>query len=148
MRLIKLSKKIFDTEDKVDYYFNDSGSELRSRDDKHGVFTFPKGWIAEGGITPNETVLFSYKGNVVCATKSLSARLPWCGFECSLYPYCLQIDLSSMKMVKFPISDLEDVLTKVSDMSKSLTAQGWPILPNTEEALRAVNQLISSSIVE
>jgi hypothetical protein len=148
MRLIKLSKKIFETEDKVAYYFNDSGSELRSRNDKHGVFTFPKGWIAEGGISPNETVLFSYKGNVVCVAKTLSERLPWSGFECSLYPYCLQIELSSMKMGKFPISDLERALTEATGMCKSLTAQGWPILPDSVEAEATVKQLIAESDVD
>lgn len=142
MRLIKLSKKIFKSEAKVDHYFNGPDSELRSRNDEYGVFTFPKGWIAEDGINPNETVLFSYKGNVVCVAKTLSERLPWDGAECVDYPYCLHIDLSSMEMVSFPIRDLELALTETTGICKSLTAQGWPILPDTLNAEAAVNQLV------
>jgi len=78
-------------------------------------------------------------------TKTLSERLTWNGQESAEYPYCLQIELSNLKMVSFPIRDLELALSRVTGMSKSLHAQGWPILPDSREVEAAVNRLVSAS---
>lgn len=145
MRLIKLSVKEFKDLKSVHSYFQDVGSEFRNRG-KHGFFCFPKGWIAEDGLEPDETILFSYKGQVVYVAKTLSGRMPWFGPESADYPNYFQVDLASLMHVSFTVQALETMLTEQAGLSKSITAsQGWPRLPDDKDT-ETVVKILSSDV--
>jgi len=75
VRLIKLSIGEFPTGEDVNRYFRSPESELRSRTPR-GTFVFPKGWIAKDGLNPGDTVLFSYRADVIYVGRARSGRQP------------------------------------------------------------------------
>ena len=141
MRLIKLSTEEFKADEDVHNYFNNRNSEFHSRG-MNGVFIFPNGWIAKNSIEPNDTILFSYRGNILYVAKTCSELLPWNGKESEAYPNYLEIDLESLKQVSFSVADLETELRNKTGFTNSIAkSQGWPILPDDSKTVAVVNML-------
>ena len=81
-----MSKELTPSHAEVVSYFEDPESEFRTRHDTFGIFRFTKGRISSDGINPDETLLFSYEGEIVYVAKAASGPLPTTGPESAEFP--------------------------------------------------------------
>jgi hypothetical protein len=91
MRIIKLSKNKphgFETREKVDEFFD---LDLRKKR-MPGQFLVPKGWIREGGIEQDETLIFTYDRECVYKAHAKSGREKYNGPENDYYRYYCDSD--------------------------------------------------------
>jgi hypothetical protein len=137
MRVIKLSKLVFEDQNLLRDYFTNKLPELNPP----GLFTFING-IGEDGLYVGETLIFSYDGRIRYIANAASGR------ELNRYQnpgqnerYCFQIDLASIKEVDIKMSEVEKRLKKEAGLQKSLVGQGWTIVEETKATKRVVESL-------
>jgi hypothetical protein len=112
-----------------------------------GLFPFPPGRIADGGLTPGEMLLFSFLGRVRFVAKSKSGRMNNTGLLRDTCPFCVVIDLGSVRAVDCPVVALDRVLRQQAGLGVSLLGQGWTKVPDTEQTERVVEAALFATTV-
>jgi len=135
VRIIKLSSMDIDFPDRpsVDEYFN---VKLHNRNPV-GQFLFTQGRIAEGGISTNEPIIFSYKKEITHIAKAASGRIVNTGEDAGIYPFYFIVDISTICLAQGNLADVEDALVSAEIYKNIVHTQGWPLIPDSLE----VNQI-------
>jgi uncharacterized protein YacL (UPF0231 family) len=138
MRLVKLSTSEFANEDALQKYFT---RELPKRNPK-GLFVFG-GHIAENGLTPGETILFSYRNRLRYVTKAETGRMENIYWAKEEYPFCFVIKLP-VRNADVLLEDVKRKLRAEAGFRKSLSGQVWNRIPDSEQAGKAIEDLLST----
>jgi hypothetical protein len=139
LRLIKLSTDEFPEEAEIQAYFV---KELQGRNPT-GLFRFPKGWIGENNLSEGETLLFSYRNKLRFVAKAKTGRMDNTYMPHQDYPFCFEINMKTLRNADIPLDEVEHQLRTHAGLQKSLHAQGWTMIPDSERAEEIINALVS-----
>src|SRR5437588_11377995 len=128
MRVAKLSPEVFPDEAAVDAFFT---AALPHRNPP-GLFHVG-GQIAEDGLTPGETILFTYRGRLRFVGRAATGRLEnRFGLQAE-YPYCFLVEPGSVRPADASLAEVEQALAGVG-VEVSLAGQGWTRVPDSPAA--------------
>ena len=139
MRLVKLSTDEFTEEADLKAYFT---QELPRRNPP-GLFRLPTGWIGQEALEPGETLLFSYRGRLRFVAKAETGWMDNTAMPHPNYPYCFIISLSSVREADVLLTEVEQRLRAEAGLRKSLQAQGWTRIPDSDRAEQIIEALLS-----
>lgn len=132
MRIIKLSQSDTDFPDRssVDEYFK---FKLANKEPV-GKFLLTKGRIAESGILPGESIIFSYRTEITHIAKAASKRTVNENFDNKHYPFYFLIDMETICPAQGTLADVETALFSAGIYKTIVRTQGWPRIPESFEA--------------
>lgn len=123
MRLVKLSKDVFgfDTMDGCKAYFDHVLPWQKERFNIMGEGHH----IAPGGVKPNEIVLFSYDGNIVCIARNEELKE-----NSKKKVIAIILKEGTRRVFNNPpsLQELENVLASQGYTPKLVQSQGWNII--------------------
>jgi hypothetical protein len=137
MRLVKLSTDEFANERDVLDYFD---RELPSRTPP-GLFRFRR-QIAEDGLEPRETILFSYRGHLRFVAQAETGRMDNVHMPHPDYPNCFVINMQALRRANVPLAELEERLRAEAGLDLSLRGQGWTRIPDSDRAAQVIEALL------
>jgi hypothetical protein len=136
MRIIKLSRAVFDTAADVRHFFV---SELPGRTPP-GKFRVTPDRIARRALEAGEPLVFTYAGRVVFTARAESELLANADQQQERYPNYFIVDLATLREADAGIRDLERRYNRASGADVTIArSQGWNKLPdsNYSEAIWA-----------
>lgn len=143
MRLIKLSTDEFPEEADLQAYF----TQVLPNRQPPGLFRLPRGWIGEDGLDVGETLLFSYRGRLRFVGEAETGRMDNTYLPDENYPYCFVINMRSARRANVPLNEVEQRLRAEAGLTKSLQAQGWTRIPDSDRAEQIIKALVPQESV-
>lgn len=138
MRLVKLSTDEIANEEELQNYFT---VKLRTGTSP-GVFVF-NGHIAENGLAPGETILFSYRNKLRYVASAKTGRKDNIYRHKAKYRYCFIVDLDLIQ-ADVSLQEVERRLRAQAGLQNSLTGQGWNKIPDSEKAEKVIADLLDA----
>jgi hypothetical protein len=135
MRIAKLSDNEFPDVAALDAFF----AGLPNRNPP-GLFLIPAGQIRAGGLAVNEWVLFTFLARLRYVARAASGRQANTFEPRQDFPYCFIVNLSSIRPVDLPLSELEQRF-RAAGVSRALAGRGW-----TEIDSAAADQVIAELV--
>jgi hypothetical protein len=139
MRVAKLSTEEFADESRLDEFF-----AALSQRNPPGLFLIGK-QIAADGLTPGETVLFTYRGRLRYVAHAASGRLDNTFARQGEYPFCFILDPPSVQRGDASLAELEQALN-AAGAEVSLAGQGWTRVPDSPATERAFAAMVSGAV--
>ena len=136
MRVAKLSPEVFADEAAVNAFFT---ADLPHREPP-GLFHV-HGQIAEDGLAPGETLLFTYRGRLRFVGRAATGRQVNTFNLQAKYPYCFIVEPGSVRPADASLAEVEQALAAVG-VAVSLAGRGWTRVPDSPAAERAIEDLV------
>jgi uncharacterized protein DUF3883 len=142
MRIIKLSPNDFDfkTRPMVDTFFRDT---LPNRE-RPGMFFLTNRAFGPDGISPDEKLVFTYKGECVYTAWAASTRQKNTGKGNEKYPYYFFVNVPSIKPIHGTLSEIQHALEQAGLQVPNLVrSRSWPMFPDGERVAEMIESLVS-----
>jgi hypothetical protein len=142
MRIIKLSKKDdeFKKRPMVDTYFRDT---LPNRNPP-GKFLLSNRAIGQDGISPGETLVFTYEGECVYRARAASTRQTNRWPDNDKYPHYFLVDIPSIRAIQGTLPAIQDKLKQAGLADKNLVkSRAWMRFPDGGRIGRLVDAFLA-----